>query len=126
METKDQVPLARLFSDLARDIVTVIQQEARLARAELSGKVGGVARPVGFIAAGGALLHAGLLAVLAAAIVALHALMPLWVAALFVGLVVGAGGYLLVQTGLQEVRRQDMVPRQAISTLAALKRVPRT
>ncbi len=126
METKDQLPLARLFSDLARDIVTVIQQELRLARAELTGKVGGVVRPVGFIAAGGALLYAGLLAILAAAIVALHALLPWWTAALFVGLVVSAGGYLLVQTGLQEVRRQDVVPRQTIATLAALKRVPRT
>jgi hypothetical protein len=125
METKDQVPLARLFSDLARDIATVIQQEARLARAELSGKVGGVARPVGFIAAGGALLYAGLLAILAAAIIALHAILPWWTAALFVGLVVTAGGYLLVQTGIQDVRRQDVVPRQTIGALAALKRVPR-
>ena len=126
METKDQVPLARLFSDLARDVVTVIQQEVRLARAELSSKVGSVARPVGFIAAGGALMYTGLLAILAAAIIALHALLPWWTAALFVGLVVSGGGYLLLQTGLEEVRRQDVVPRQTIATLAALKRVPRT
>ncbi|HEY0492549.1 MAG TPA: phage holin family protein [Candidatus Dormibacteraeota bacterium] len=126
MDTKEQLPLGKLFGDLARDIVTVIQQEARLARAEMTGKVTGVARPVGFIAAGGALLYAGLLAILAAAVIGLHALLPWWTAALLVGLVVIAGGYLLVQTGLEQVRRQDVVPRETIASLASFRRLPRT
>ena len=126
MDTKEQLPLGKLFGDLARDVITVIQQEIRLTRAELNGKVSGMARPVGYIAAGGALLYAGLLVLLAAAIIILHAIVPWWAAALFVGLVVSAAGYLLVQTGLEQVRRQDVVPRQAIATLSKLRRAPRT
>lgn len=126
MDTKEQVPLAKLFADLARDVATVIQQEARLARAEVTGKVSKVARPVAFIAAGGALAYAGLLVILAAAVIVLHALVPWWTAALFVGLVVSAGGYFLIQTGLQQLRGQDLAPRQTISALSSLRRVPRT
>jgi Flp pilus assembly protein protease CpaA len=61
--------------------------------------------------------YAGLLAVLAAAIILLNAVMPLWVAALVVGLVVAVVGYLLVRRGLDALKREDFAPRQTMETL---------
>jgi hypothetical protein len=122
METKDRDTLAQLVQGLVRDLATIVQQEMRLARAEISEKAGGMVRPVGLIAAGGALAYAGFLVILAAVVILLHALLPWWAATVLVGLVVVGAGYLLVQTGLQQIRQQDMMPRQAIASLRSIRR----
>jgi hypothetical protein len=43
--------------------------------------------------------------------------MPLWVAALAVGLVAAVAGYVLVQRGLAELKRTDLTPRRTVATL---------
>ena len=57
------------------------------------------------------------LAIVAALILLLAALVPSWLAALIVGVVVGAIGYVLVQKGLAALKREDLAPRQTIDTL---------
>ena len=121
MDTKDSRSLGQLFQDLVKDIATVIQQEVRLTRAEMSGKLSGVARPLGFVVAGGLLAYAGFLAIVAAIVILVHALLPLWASALLVGVLVVLAGWMLIQSGLQQVKRQDMLPRQAIASLATIR-----
>ena len=61
--------------------------------------------------------YAGLLAILAAIIVVLDTFLPLWLAALLVGLVVVAVGYFLIKKGLDALKREDLAPRQTMETL---------
>jgi hypothetical protein len=57
------------------------------------------------------------LAVLAGVIVLLGQVIPMWLSALLVGLVVAGVGYFLVRRGLDALKREDLAPRQTIETL---------
>ena len=117
MQGRDDRPLGELFAELAQETTTLVRHEVNLAKVEMSEKASRAGKHVGFLAAGGAVAYAGLLAVLAAAIILLNAVMPLWVAALVVGLVVAVVGYLLVRRGLDALKREDFAPRQTMETL---------
>ena len=114
---KDERSLGELFSELARDTSTLVSQEITLAKTEMSQKASRVGKDVGFLAAGGAVAYAGLLAILAGVIVLLGQVIPMWLAALLVGLVVAGVGYFLVRKGLDALKREDLAPRQTIETL---------
>ncbi|MDP8953205.1 MAG: phage holin family protein, partial [Actinomycetota bacterium] len=72
---------------------------------------------VGFLAAGGAVAYAGLLAIIAGVIFLLGLVMPLWLSALLVGIVVAIVGYFLVRKGLDALKQEDPAPRETIETL---------
>ena len=114
---KDDRSLGELFSELAQETSTLVRQEVNLAKTEMSEKASRVGKDVGFLAAGGAVAYAGLLAILAAVIVVLDTFLPLWLAALLVGLVVVGVGYFLVKKGLDALKSEDVAPRQTIETL---------
>ena len=117
-QTNDERSLGDLFGDLARDMGTLVSQEMTLARTELTDKASRVGKDVAFLAAGGLVAYAGLLAIIAAAIVLLADLgVPLWVSALIVGVVVAVVGYLLVQRGISALKRQDLTPHQTIQSI---------
>jgi hypothetical protein len=109
--------IGQLVSDLFRQLSDLLQEEISLARTEMSTKLPTVGRSAGMIAGGGALAYAGVLAIIAAAIIGLHALLPWWASALLVGLIVLAIGYFLIQTGLQTIKRTNLAPRRAVASL---------
>jgi hypothetical protein len=117
MQSRDDRSLGELFSELAQETSTLVRQEVTLAKTEVSDKATRAGKHIGILAAGGALAYAGLLAILAAVIVLLNMVMPLWVAALLVGLVAVVAGYLLVRRGLDALKREDFAPRETIETL---------
>jgi len=114
---KDERSLGELFAELAQDTSTLVRKEVQLAKTEMSQKASRVGKDVGFLAAGGAVAYAGLLALLAGVIVLLGQVIPMWLAALLVGLVVAGVGYFLVRRGLDALKREDLAPRQTIETL---------
>jgi xanthine/uracil permease len=109
--------LGQLFGELSREMTTLVRQEVRLASSELSQKAARVGREVGFVALGGAVAYAGFLAIVAALILVLAMVIPGWLAALVVGLVVAIIGYVLVQRGLAALKRTNLAPQQTIETL---------
>ena len=114
----DERSLGELFADLARETGTLVSREVALARTELTEKATQVGKDVAYLAVGGLVAYAGLLAIIAAVILVLAANgVPLWVSALVVGLAVAIVGYVLVQRGLTALRRQDFAPRQTLETL---------
>ena len=115
--SRSEPSLGQLFADLSQQMTTLVHQEVALARTELGRKVARVGRDIGFLALGGAVAYAGFLAIVAALILLLAALVPGWLAALIVGVVVGAIGYVLVRKGLAALKREDLAPRQTIDTL---------
>jgi len=117
-QTRDERSLGELFAELTRETSTLVRQEVNLAKTEMTQKASEVGKDVGFLAAGGAVLYAGFLALLAAVILGLTGLgLPAWLAALVVGLVVGAVGVFLVQRGRDALRRTNLAPQQTIETL---------
>ena len=115
--SRDDRSLGELFSELAQETSTLVHQEVNLAKTEMSQKASRAGKHAGVLATGGALAYAGLLAILAAVIVLLDNIMPLWVSALLVGLVVAVVGYLLVRRALDALKREDFAPRQTMETL---------
>lgn len=116
-------PLLSLFSDLWRETTTLVHEEAELAKAELSEKVSQVTTGAGEIAAGGAILFAGFIVLLFAAVGALELMLPtehsIWIAPLIVGLVVMIIGYIALSRGKKQMQAESLAPRR---TLESLKR----
>jgi hypothetical protein len=116
--TRDDRSLGELFSDLAREITTLVRQEATLAKAELGEKASRVGTNLASLAAGGAIAYAGLLGILAAIIVLLaEAGLAWWASALLVGVVVAAIGGFLVMKGINSLKEMDLAPRQTLESL---------
>jgi len=113
----DDRSLGELLGDLSREVTTLVRQEMALAKAEVGQKASKIGKDVGFIAAGGLVAYAGVLALVAFLILALDHVMPLWAAALVVGLVVAGAGAALVMQGLNHLRKADLAPRETIETL---------
>ena len=109
--------IGELFGDLSRETTTLIRQEVALAKAEVREKVPKIGRDVAFIAVGGMLAYAGLLALVATAIIALAYAIPWWLSALIIGVVVIAIGGALAMSGVNALKRQDLAPKQTVETL---------
>lgn len=109
--------LGELFGELASETSTLVRQEVQLAKTELTEKVTSAGRDAGMIGAGGALAYAGLLALLAAVVIGLGELIPLWLSALIVGLIVVGVGYALIQRGLTGLKHLDPAPRETMQTI---------
>jgi len=115
---KEDQSLGELFAELTRETATLVRQEMALAKTEMSQKAGRVGKDVGFLAAGGAVAYAGLLAIVAAIIIGLAQMgLEWWVSALLVGIVVAGVGGFLVSKGLSALKREDLVPRQTLESL---------
>lgn len=116
-QQRDERTIGELFAELARETSTLVRQEVELAKTEMTQKATSAGKDAGMIGAGGALAYAGLLAILAAVIIGLGELIPLWISALLVGLVVVGIGYVLIQRGLTAIKQISPAPRQTIETL---------
>lgn len=118
MHTTPEPPsLGTLFTELARDTGTLVRKEVELATVEMTAKARTAGRQAGLVAAGAAVALLGALALMAALILGLGTLVPMWASALLVGLVVTGVGGALVAGGLRAFKAIDPVPRQTIQTL---------
>ena len=119
MNTAGERPLGDLFADLAHQTGTLVRQEVKLARVEMTEKLEVATRNAAVIAAGGALLHVAVLALATAAIALLSAVfaMPLWAAALLTASTVALVGYALVRKGMAGLAQIDPTPVETMKTL---------
>lgn len=117
-QRKEESSIGDLFAELASEVSTLIRNEAALARTEVTQKASQAGKDIGFLAAGGLVAYAGLLAIIAALILGLaQAGLPLWASALLVGLVVAAIGYSVVRRSLDHLRQGSLAPEHTIATL---------
>ena len=115
---KDDRTLGEMFAELSRETRTLVEQEIQLAKTELSEKAARIGKSSGFVVGGGLLAYGGLLAIIAAIVLALIEVgLPAWGAALLAGILAAATGYLLIRSGLSGFQPQELKPRQTIDSL---------
>lgn len=114
---EDRRSLGELLMDLSRQMTTLVRKEIELARVEMTQKVSSMTKDVVLMAMGGALLYAGLLALLATAVIALWQWLPLWLSALVVSVSVLCLGAILYVMGRKRLRDEDVRPTQTIISL---------
>ena len=117
VERKEERSIGELFSQLANDTTTLVRQEVRLAKVELGQKAAQAGKQVGLIALGGAVTHAGFLAIIAALIALLAQYTSVWLSALIVGVVVVGIGYFLSRREIVALKQLDVTPKATVATL---------
>jgi len=110
--------LGAVLSDLLTELTALFRTEIRLARAEMSEKASQMGTGIGFTAAGGFILFAGFLVLLAAAVGGLmEAGLPVWLSALIVAgatLVIGA---IVLWLGLRRLNAKQLAPKRTVHQL---------
>jgi drug/metabolite transporter (DMT)-like permease len=118
MAPQDNRSLGDLMAELSSETARLVRKEVELASTEMSAKARVAGGHVGIAAAGGALVHAGLLVLLAAFVIGLAQLgVTPWLSAAIVAVVTMAIGYVLVNKGVSALRGTSVVPAQAIQSL---------
>ncbi|HKR15050.1 MAG TPA: phage holin family protein [Pyrinomonadaceae bacterium] len=113
----EERPLGELFSDLVNETTTLVRNEVALAKVEITQKATKVGRNIGSLVVGGAIAYGALLALGAATIMLLARVMPGWVAALIVGLIVGGVAWLLISKAIVELKRTELTPHETVESL---------
>ena len=106
-----------IMQDVVRDVGEVVRGEVRLARAEMSEKVSKAGKAGGFL--GGAAV-CGLMAVgslVAAGIAGLAMIMPVWVAALIMGVLLACIGGAMYAGGRAKLKTIEPVPERTVQTI---------
>jgi hypothetical protein len=101
-------PLRELLPELWENSEKLVRQEFELALSELDQRVDKAKTALLGAAVGGAVLYAGVLAWVAAAILLLAEIMVLWLAALIVGAVAVGGGVVLLQKAKKDVKPENL------------------
>ena len=119
METREESRgIGDLLGDLGRQVSTLVRKEIDLARVEVTSSVGRMGRGAAMAGAGGALVYAGLLVLLGAAVFALiDAGLDAWLAALIVGGIALIIGAVVTSTGVKQVQATNMAPTQTAETV---------
>jgi len=114
---KDERSLGDLFSELAAETGTLVRQEVALAQAEISTKATRVGKQVGYLAVGGAIGYAAMLAIMAGIIIALSHFIPAWAAALLVGAVVGIVSFFLISSAISRLKNTNLKPEESVESI---------
>src|SRR5258707_1399135 len=109
--------ITALLSDLASETVLLIRQEMALLKAELQEKFGRIGQGATVLGAGALMAFSGWLVLLAAAALGLATVLPAWLAALIVAIIVLAIAGVLVFIGKSRFDADSLVPRRTLRSL---------
>lgn len=109
--------LGSLFRDLADDLSDLTRREIELARTETMEKVSHASKAVVSMATGGFIAYAGLLFLLAAAVMVIATWVPYWLSAVIVGGVAVIIGLTMLQSGRSALKNTNMTPEKTVDTM---------
>ncbi|HEX5159764.1 MAG TPA: phage holin family protein [Ktedonobacterales bacterium] len=114
-----EASLGDLFTRLTQDMSRLIRQEVQLARREVTDKATDIGKNIGMLAAGGAVAYGGYLFLLGALVYGLISLfaLPVWLSFLIVGVLAAVVGFILIQRGIDALKRTQLTPQQTVDTL---------
>jgi len=118
MSLQDNRSIAELLAELSRETGQLVRKEVELATIEMTAKARQAAMHAATTAAGGALVHAGLLVFLAAIVIALAQLgVTPWLSAFIVAVVTMIVGYMLIRRGTAALSGTSLAPTRAIESV---------
>ena len=109
--------IAALLSDLAADTMLLLRQELALLKAELHEKFSRAGQGATALGAGALIAFSGWLVLLAAAVLGLATVLPDWLAALIVAVVVLAIGGGLLLLGKSRFDAEGLMPKRTLRSL---------
>ena len=115
--TADTGTLLHLLRRLTEQLSTLFRQEVKLAAAEISGSLTAMFLSMTSVASGAAVLYAGFILLLFAAVLGLAHVVPMWLASLSVGLGVALMGWLLMAVGKQKLNASGLAPTHSPESL---------
>jgi hypothetical protein len=108
---------SELLRQLIDDVAVLFRKELALAAAEVGESVDEAKKGATSMMTGGAVLYAGLLFLLAAAVLWIATMLPAWTAALIVGAATTIVGLVMVLTGKRKVRARSFAPNRTVDSL---------
>jgi putative superfamily III holin-X len=121
-EDRERQSVIGLLHRLTRELATLFRQELALAAGEVTRTLGRILAASATAAAGGAALFAGLLVLLAAAVLGLSHIMADWLAALLVGILVSVVGIAALVAGTRALP-ETLLPKRSARSLSKDKDV---
>jgi len=113
----EQGNFATPYIAIARDGLSLIQQEVELARQETLEKLTPAAQSTGLVVGGGLLAAIGSTYLADAIVRLLATFMPHWLASFLFGAGLTAGGIAMIQRGTSEFKSLSLIPEKTINSL---------
>jgi hypothetical protein len=111
-------PLGDLIGTLTSQLGTLIRKEIELGTTELQANAMRTAREASLIGVGTAVVYAGFLALVGAAIALLVEVgLDLWLAAVAAAAVLFLAGYMLIQGGRSALEKASLAPKRTIESI---------
>lgn len=108
------VSFGQLVSDLIEDVGQLVRQELRLAQMEVSEKLQQAQNGVYAIVTGLLVAFCALLILLQALVMALSNVLPPWLAAVSVGLVLALIALVLFRQGRKNLKARNLIPERSL------------
>jgi len=109
--------LADVLHDIVANIQDIVRSELRLASVEIRQELAKAASAGKVAAAGGVLALFAFALLLLAAVYALALVMPPWLAALTVGIVLGIAGSILISAGSKRLKLIHLKPEKTVASI---------
>ena len=122
-DDREAQTVGTLLRRLTHEVATLFRQELSLAAAELTQSLNRILTAAAGVAAGGAVVFAGLLVLLAAAVLGLSIILPAWLAALIVGGATVLIGLIVTVTAAHKLKPESLKPERTARSLAKDKDV---
>jgi len=109
--------LADVLHDIVANVQDIVRSELRLASVEIRQELAKAARAGKVAAAGGMLAIFALAFLLLAAVYGLALVMPPWLAALAVGIVLAIAGSILISAGSKRLKLIHLKPEKTVASI---------
>lgn len=116
-DIKNDKSIGELFADLTQGVSTLVRQEVQLAKTEITEHISAGVKGIGFLVVAGCFAFVGFQALVAAAILALALILPWWLAALIVAVVLLVIAGVLLPGALSGLKKMTAPPEKTIETL---------
>ncbi|WP_447928103.1 phage holin family protein [Vreelandella sp. EE27] len=118
--TTQGASVGSLLTTLTREVTDLVRNEAELAKAEVSEKTHQAMTGIAAIAIAGAVIFAGFLVLLAAAVFLLNEILPPdmtpWLSAAIVGVIVAVVGMIMLSVGLNKIKARSLMPHRTMQS----------
>lgn len=113
----EDASIGALLRELGHEVPSLLRNEVALAKSEARETLRATKEGVAALSTGGAVMMAGLVVLLFAAVYALSNAMAPWLAALVVGGVTVFIGYMMLQSGRRKLQSDSMRPSHTMNSL---------